>query len=446
MREFPKSPNDVIVNTCAGIEITQKTINTTLGKAWLNTEVVEAIVRLYAEQDDRFGVLNCYLWNQINDHNVGTAMERNWRQINKIRGKDFILLPMIYGTVGSAHWILLVVDVEKNKLIIYDSVKDDWTQEVAIYQRFLLRSGLVLEKLSIEHNTDFEKQTNSWDCGVYVIQFAKNLILGQPNTFTQDNMPGFRAVIREELITGTCKDLKKDKPLDDLIQELEELCEPTQKEEQPLIPGSDPPQAMDIEDSPPESSHIQGPSRRYQPTKEELNEYRKTGVPFVDIREDGSEFTQNTNGDWRNHLKLKDILNHLSKDTATAWTLLLEELMKVPSLGLRWLRNVPGDGELLTPVHFRFGTRRNYLKIKRVVEASYGNINIIDGHKNIKRKRSKKGTKRLYMLLVSFTEILMFCNPFCPSVVEKLELSLYVYIFCSPLLYNIPSVPTKFPM
>ena len=136
-----------------------------------------------------------------------TTMEElnNWHGIKgkKLASFDKFLIPMV---VGEYHWVLIVIEkrekVQNHESVTvkaYDSLKGgrgpDMKQLNKIME-FLKWQG-TLPRFDIAR--DIPKQNNGYDCGVFVMEYARCILLDQPMSFKQKDMKKIRERIKAEL-------------------------------------------------------------------------------------------------------------------------------------------------------------------------------------------------------------------------------------------------------
>jgi hypothetical protein len=104
---------------------------------------------------------------------------------------DRVLIPCI---VAASHWVLFVVDFEKDTVRSYDSLAMPAVTEVVAgrMQRFFGIGNKAIEAVS--------QQDNGTDCGVFVCGFATQLLAGRPVTFCQGQVAEFRVRICTEIV------------------------------------------------------------------------------------------------------------------------------------------------------------------------------------------------------------------------------------------------------
>lgn len=125
----------------------------------------------------------------------------------------------------------------------------------------------------------------------------------------------------------------------------------------------------------------------YHPTPHDLQMLRAwCPHPFVDV-EGGKMFTVNTQGDWKKCLQLNEILEKLDSNKGKAWEKLFEELAKKPNLAEEWMSGFSKPPYTPTPHTFRFGSKKNFRKIRDFLKV------LKDG--KIKKNKKKNAWKRI---------------------------------------------------
>ena len=131
-------------------------------------------------------------------------------------------------------------------------------------------------------------------------------------------------------------------------------------------------------------------NKTYAPKYSELHLLRDSDEPYVDVDKDGMEYTANTGGEWDKCLKLSEILNHFSPNPVEAWTELGNTIRNSPGLVLRWVELVAPPGQMKGPRNFRFGSRKNFDRVKFILETAYPHIKIQNPHRSLQHRGGKK--------------------------------------------------------
>ena len=100
--------------------------------------------------------------------------------------------------IGGNHWVLYVIG--GGKVTLYDSMNvkrgGDGNLEAKIFE-FMKWQKCDLCRLSIEK--DIPKQKNGYDCGVFLMEYARCILTDKPMNFKQKDMPAIRERIKREL-------------------------------------------------------------------------------------------------------------------------------------------------------------------------------------------------------------------------------------------------------
>jgi Ulp1 family protease len=122
---------------------------------------------------------------------------------------DKIFIPLL---TQDGHWALIIFHVQE-RAIRYQEMTAEL--EVGRGDMFIACARRwfeddIKDKMNVDYDTsswkvDFENslQENGYDCGVYVIMFARYLCDDLEPEFTLNDMPVFRARIAEELLKGS---------------------------------------------------------------------------------------------------------------------------------------------------------------------------------------------------------------------------------------------------
>ena len=113
-------------------------------------------------------------------------------------------------TLLKDHWILGLIDFTEKKIHVYDSFfhhKHEAELEILEKVALILSPNSTFEKIDIHHN--IPRQTNSYDCGVFMLmlcdflsdELLKDVEIGS-NPYSQDYMWYFRTKIASDLLRG----------------------------------------------------------------------------------------------------------------------------------------------------------------------------------------------------------------------------------------------------
>uniref|UniRef100_A0A915DIP6 Ubiquitin-like protease family profile domain-containing protein n=1 Tax=Ditylenchus dipsaci TaxID=166011 RepID=A0A915DIP6_9BILA len=116
------------------------------------------------------------------------------------------------------HWSLVVGNLEKERLMYFDSLHGDGTKHMNLIKSFLAEhamkkryaaddplSGLTVVDLSnwlCFCPKDIPEQKNGFDCGVFICKFAECVSRGGQFDFTPQQMAGIRKEMAKEILGG----------------------------------------------------------------------------------------------------------------------------------------------------------------------------------------------------------------------------------------------------
>ena len=113
----------------------------------------------------------------------------------------------------NSHWILVVVDIETSRLVLYDSFSRKYNHILEKISSFLSHmykfyyNSELSWNFHLIHSRSFPIQRNSFDCGMYVCKFAEFLIYKRAFTFDDSSMPRYRrkmvlSILRRKIVTN----------------------------------------------------------------------------------------------------------------------------------------------------------------------------------------------------------------------------------------------------
>ena len=134
---------------------------------------------------------------------------------------DYILFPIHWADKrskdpdNSGHWILCIIDIQQKVINIYDSMQDGrkYNNITSKIKQFLHQGG-IKGAFKVDYIKGPE-QTTSYDCGVFVAEFAKRWLLKEPIDFTQNDISKIRKHMKHLLLSYL-----NDQAKDDLIKQL----------------------------------------------------------------------------------------------------------------------------------------------------------------------------------------------------------------------------------
>jgi sentrin-specific protease 1 len=161
---------------------------------WINDEVLNSYLSLLSTQSNTsVGYTNTHFFPKL--RRDGCKAASCWRGIRELLSSCYsvFLIPVCLGL----HWILAVVDLPNGNLSILDSFNNAHLDVAEALNEFLASADL--GPLPVVHPYVPEQQ-NSYDCGVFVMMFARCFFLGMDiQSVNQRMMPNARRMIYQEL-------------------------------------------------------------------------------------------------------------------------------------------------------------------------------------------------------------------------------------------------------
>jgi Ulp1 family protease len=166
----------------------------------LNDAVVNAYLTLLSNNlntSNYVGFTNSFFMTKLKRD--GNASATNWAGIGGERLDVYrrFLVPVATGF----HWILIEVVFAMSCIYVYDSLGHHGRSLAKRLIEFMRFQG-IKKSFGIKF-PPVPKQPNFHDCGVYLLQYAKYLFLGQPidaHSFNQRDTNLFRRAIYDELL------------------------------------------------------------------------------------------------------------------------------------------------------------------------------------------------------------------------------------------------------
>eukprot|EP01119_Soliformovum_irregulare_P018472 TRINITY_DN5677_c0_g1_i1.p1 TRINITY_DN5677_c0_g1~~TRINITY_DN5677_c0_g1_i1.p1 ORF type:complete len:536 (+),score=127.58 TRINITY_DN5677_c0_g1_i1:67-1674(+) len=190
-----------------GIEITGQDIARLDGSEWLNDEVINFYLNVLMQRNQNDAKLpKCHFFNtffyKFMDQN-GYAKVRTWTRRIDIFSMDMIIIPVHM----PGHWCLAVVNNKEKKFQYFDSYGHPNRRAFQVMRDWLKNEWKDKKKVDVdlaewtdEQVMDLPRQTNSWDCGVFICRFANAVSAGLPFNFTEEDMPYFRQRIALDIL------------------------------------------------------------------------------------------------------------------------------------------------------------------------------------------------------------------------------------------------------
>ena len=202
--------DNAVVGTFDGTNLIGKDIKSLQFPNWLNDNVIDAYLSLIEARSTQPNYpfvrkFSTFFYGGILARGIENA--HTWALHSNIFAHEYLFFP-IHTT---AHWSLVVADLVKGELHYYDSSLDHMlgTTILTTIRAYLIHEYRRVEGAEPDRGfspriiTNAPQQTNGFDCGVFVCQFAEHISRRQPIAFSQRHMQSFRNTMIWELVTKT---------------------------------------------------------------------------------------------------------------------------------------------------------------------------------------------------------------------------------------------------
>ncbi len=210
-----KGKDDEVVIKVGEIHLKRRALLCLKPREWLNCEVMDAYMELLQIRNNQNGGKFMFFPTHFYGLVVPSTDAYNFKSglpyvyKKNVFDMDVLVIPMNQGKV---HWVMVVVNIKEKRIEFYDPLQPRRTiyPEMSMMQKWFgelaaLRSlkTLGIQDWDSQMMTNFPKQKDNYNCGVYVIHFAEFLSRGVPFVIDQDNLDSLRNQILVDLYNGT---------------------------------------------------------------------------------------------------------------------------------------------------------------------------------------------------------------------------------------------------
>jgi Ulp1 family protease len=212
----PRISNNQALNVGDEVFLTALTLTDmdelSIPNAWLSNFVIDAYLELITRDRDDVRFVPCNVIKTFRDKNVIVNI---WlQQLFESDGIWSVRFWLIPAHLNNNHWALAVFDVNMNSIVFCDSLNSDVdTEENSAFKAILFNFFAILYAHSLRLNmnqvkwinrADIPAQMNSWDCGVFLLMYAEQIIKSNDIlthfNFDQKSILTCRARIYNELM------------------------------------------------------------------------------------------------------------------------------------------------------------------------------------------------------------------------------------------------------
>lgn len=173
---------------------------------WLDNSIMNSYMNLLQRDHSDVFAMDVYFYVQldarldyarIEDIVEDKEMLSKHPDSSKLKRLRMILVPAL---INGYHWTLVVVEPNRRLVTFYDSLGSKTTTIAAQVRSYFARLfGESESAWRIVIASNIPRQTNGYDCGVFVLKFADNLINKRSLTFSQTDVSSERRIIKQRL-------------------------------------------------------------------------------------------------------------------------------------------------------------------------------------------------------------------------------------------------------
>jgi len=156
----------------------------------LNDNIIDYYFSLLFENNSYYTFFDSFFYASLVSRGLNSVLNRK-KNVNVFQYRK-IFIPI----VENYHWLLVVVDVELHRIVLYDSFGRKYPNNMCnISKYFNCKYSQTFSNIKIwdlTYATDLPKQTNSYDCGMYVCKFAEFITKNRCFNFNDASMKRYR--------------------------------------------------------------------------------------------------------------------------------------------------------------------------------------------------------------------------------------------------------------
>lgn len=199
------------------IDLTVRDLQTLRPAQWLNDNIIDFYFNMISEQNPQYFSWTSHFYTTLKARGYSGVQRWGKRKKLNLFEKSLVFIPI---NISSTHWALATIDNKAKTLAYYDSLNALNTNSEEEEERIARFPGLELIKtymkgevgrLQLGNTVDVDsyelldqikvpQQQNGFDCGVFTCVCAYYLSTHKPLTYSQKDIPTFRARMIYELI------------------------------------------------------------------------------------------------------------------------------------------------------------------------------------------------------------------------------------------------------
>ena len=192
----------------ANIKVSQLAIDSLEPTKWVDDEAIESYMKLIQQSRPSSDTRSIAIMTPYFQKLLQTKEYSRINKFDVFKGKnidiyDYFMFPYCYAKV---HWVLVIITPKEDKISIYDSQYDPKSSGnptfggiidliKPFYHKNVRRTIKQTEMIQGPH----QHEDNGYDCGIFVMEYAKRFLLNQPQNFTQEDTDKIRKHIQDTL-------------------------------------------------------------------------------------------------------------------------------------------------------------------------------------------------------------------------------------------------------
>jgi len=158
---------------------------------------------------DNVSTVNSDVYNNMTHFSMNTFLKRKYDLLyQNLPTSDIILCPALHGD----HWCLVVIEMKQKRMVYLDSLYNGvgaltaFTRFTNFLECVFVSQSKVIDWKEWQYyvipSTEIEQQSNSVDCGVFVVKWAQHIAEGWPLDFSQKQINDFRYSLILDIANG----------------------------------------------------------------------------------------------------------------------------------------------------------------------------------------------------------------------------------------------------
>lgn len=201
-----RNPDKTLVDAFK-IELSNRDFLTLGPRKWLNDNVIDLYLNIVVSTlaTHKSAVFTTHFFTKLQSE--GYSAVRRWaiRKKLDVFAPDYVFVPVNQNNV---HWSLAVIDNKQKELGFYDSLPSGkGKQELEVLKGYMKgeakrlgRPENIVDAYKLNPNVSAPKQSNGYDCGVFMCEVVHRLARGLPLKHSQRAMPSIREYMANAIL------------------------------------------------------------------------------------------------------------------------------------------------------------------------------------------------------------------------------------------------------